>query len=140
MLTFDEYTENTDHPGFFQREIRPAAEQVVAMLEVRRGADGYNLGATPDDRTAAFIQEFIDTSIPEGSISLKAQLDAFNAMPAPDGTPATDSDVARSAVPDADNTNVDVAPKVSGPEDTSDGALVSGAAEEAPASSRRERR
>ena len=103
MLTFADYTESTDHPGYFVRELRAAGDQSLAMLEVRRGSDGYNLGAFPESTLKDDIAAFIDTQILEGPTSLKAQLDAFNAAPAPNGTDATDTSVAAAAIPDRDN-------------------------------------
>lgn len=103
MITFADYTESTEFPGMFTRVLKAAAGQDVAILEVRRGSDGFNFGAIYEDHLTSDMAVILADLPPQGPISLKEQVDSFAAVVAPDGTPATDTDVAALAVAISDN-------------------------------------
>lgn len=104
MMTFADYTESTEFPGMFIRVLKVAVGQDAAILEVRRGSDGFNFGAIYQNLLTSDMKVFLADPPPQGPISLKEQVDSFAAVVAPDGTPATDPDVAALAVASSDNT------------------------------------
>ena len=135
MMTFADYTESTEFPGMFTRVLKAAAGQDVAVLEVRRGSDGFNFGAIFEDHFTANMTLILADLPPQGPMSLKEQVDSFAAVVAPDGTPATDPDVAALAVASSDNTEATVVLNLETPASNGDAAAAL-TADEAP---RRER-
>ena len=137
MMTFADYTESTEFPGIFTRVLKEGdGLNVVAILEVRRGSDGFNFGAIYADHLASDMAIILADPPPQGPFSLKEQVDSFAATVAPDGTDATDVDEANKAVATVDNSQSTQVYNADTPASTGDAALADPAPEEA---TRRER-
>ena len=124
MLTFAEYTESTEFPGIFTRVLKAAAGQNVAILEVRRGSDGFNFGAIYEDHLTVDMGIVLADPPPQGPMSLKEQTDSFAAIIAPDGTDATDPSVASDANASSDNTAATPVLNLETPANTGDAAAT----------------